>query len=234
MGFLGGCGTKASESECKDAPVNDHFRFDPYSSDLEAPPHGIRTPGTFSNWGPGEVVFERKGGAPYGFFLVLEGEAAIPDLLNTPLPTHPAVTAFGFAPPVASPTEPLLRFGGSSGELRLLAGNAELEEAIDGWTVRSPRDESTCEAFQADSGWVRAKPVYVERDGEQVQLLPGETAVLGEFEVSIVSAQSNNRNHPWAPCSDWDCPWEKLAWWIAPLDADLITATNEVDPAESW
>lgn len=224
--LLGACKTGSHEAECDEASVFDHFRFDPYSSELSPPLHGVRTPGHFSAWGEGEVIFQRKGGEPHGFFLLMDHQAMIPDVLASSQPPRPGITAYGFDPPVASPAAPLLRFGGDPGNLRLLAGNVELLDEIDGWTVRSPRDETTCEGFEGDSSWVRVKPVYVSHDGEEVRLFAGQRAVFGDYEVSIVSAQSNNRNHPWAPCSDRDCPWEKLSWWIAPLVADLIAATS--------
>lgn len=217
-----GCAPYDDDPECDDATVEDHFRFDPYTSELASPPHGVRTPGSFTAWEVGEVVFQRKGGEPHGFFLLLEGEGTLPDLLASPPPSRPAITAFGFDPPAAEPAEPLLRYGGVPGDLRLLAGNVELLEPLDGWTVRSPRDEETCRSFHGGGGWLRIKPVYVGRDGEERRLFPGDRAVFGQFEVVVVSAQSNNRNHPWAPCSTEVCPWEKLSWWISPLGAESL------------
>lgn len=217
-----GCAPDAGDPGCHAATLEDHFRFDPYTGELPLPPNGVRVAGTFSAWDAGEVVFERDDGDPLGFFLLLEGQGTLPDLLASAPPSEPGITGYGFVASGGAGAEPLLRFGGETGDLRLLAGNVEMLEPLDGFTVRAPRDEVTCQSSRNSSGRPRIKPVYIGRDGEELRMFPGDRAVMGEFEVAIVSAQSNNRNHPWAPCSTEACPWEKLSWWIATLGSELL------------
>ena len=212
--------------ECSDATTDDFFRFNPYTSELGPPEDGIRTPGHFTSWNVDEIIFQPKGGEARGFSLLVEGQGSLPDLLALELPSRPALETRGFSPPAGDPAAPVLRFGGEEGDLQLLAGNGELHDSIDGWSVRSPRDTETCQPVGPWKSLVRTKPVFVTRDGEERRLFPGQTALLDDYEVTIVSAQSNNREHPWAPCASEACPWEKLAWWIARPGSPLLASMN--------
>jgi hypothetical protein len=226
LSLMSACAPFDQIPECIDASTSDFFRFDPYTSEHPALEDERRTPGHFTSWEVGEVTFQPKGSEARGFSLLVEGEGNLPDLLALELPSKPAIETRGFSPPSGDPAAPVLRFGGEEGDLQLLAGNGELLDPIDGWSVRSPRDTDTCKPSGPWKSLVRVKPVLVTRGDEEQRLFPGQSAFFGDYEVTIVSAQSNNREHPWAPCASEACPWEKLAWWIARTGSTLLESRD--------
>ena len=207
------CPPIPSAPECDEADGQRYLRFDPAGAVDPPPPDDTPLIGSFVSWGVGEVFFEDEAGQRWGFEVVADGDVAPPDV-----PTDEAVelTVFGFNPPPGDQSEPVLRLVGAEGDPLLLTGNVETPAALDGWTVRSPRDEQTCRPQMHDGSPHRFKPVYVAHQGQELTLFAGDAAVLDGMRIEVVAAESNNRNHPSAPCSDEDCPWEKLAWWVVP------------------
>jgi len=189
---------------------DDFFRLDPFGSELPAPPEGILT-GRFTRWQVGESIFETTSGERFGFGLILEGEAVVPDLarLGT-VDLH----ARGFQGTSREPTNPNLEVFAPGDRDRLIAalGNRELLAPTSRLAIAAPRDNDSCMQYGHENGRARNKPVTVTVDDDSAVLYQGEAATLGAFDVRVVTAQSNNRSHPWAPCSDALCPWEKLAW----------------------
>ena len=186
------------------------FRLDAFGSDLPVPPDGVYT-GSFVAWQVGEAIFETLDGARFGFGLVVEGAPLLPDLgaLGTI-----DLQARGFITDSTEPTSPLIEAFSPGDRSALLAvlGNRELVAEGSVVTLRSPRDDDTCMQYGHEDGRARNKPAFVGMGDQQATLFQAEALDLGDLTVSVVTAQSNNRSHPWAPCRDALCPWEKLAW----------------------
>jgi hypothetical protein len=210
--LLAGCPPTPSAPECDTADAERYVRFDPAGGQEAPPPDALPLVGSFSNWGATEVEFEDEEGQLYGFEIVVDGAVDLPDV---PLDEPVELTVHGFNPPGGDQSHPLLHVAALDGTTLLLAGNVELLEPIGGWTVVSPRDEQSCQPEMRDDGPHRFKPVFVTHDEDERALYAGDLLTLDGMEVTVVSAESNNRNHPFAPCSNEDCPWEKLAWWVA-------------------
>ena len=212
--LLAGCPPIPSQPECETADGERYVRFDPAGGEELPPPDGVPLLGSFESWGVGEPTFVDEEGERYGFEIVVDGVVELPEV-----PTGELVelTVRGFNPNGGDQAEPVLRVASSTGELILLIGNVELPEPMDGWTVRSPRDEQSYQPELRDSGRRRFKPVFVAHDGDTPwTMYAGDAMTLDGMRVEVISAESNNRNHPFAPCSDEECPWEKLAWWVVP------------------
>ncbi|MCO4771996.1 MAG: hypothetical protein KDA24_18335 [Deltaproteobacteria bacterium] len=186
-----------------------HVRISTSLTSLPLPTEGESLDGSFSTWGVGEVVFD-AGGVSVGFDLELEDEAVIPDLHADSVGTV-TLEGWDFTGSSTAPTEPTIRVSNDDGTLFIL-GNGEWSSGDGGWDVSSPRDMDTCTTYERDGGSGRHKPVFLTLGDASARLLQGDTAVLGGLDVTVLSAQSNNRSHPWAPCSTADCPWEKLSW----------------------
>jgi len=193
------------------------FRLDAFGSDLPVPPDDVVSTGAFVAWGPGESIFETTAGEQFGFGLIVEGETTLPDLAD--LGTVDLL-AQGFVGDSTEPTSPLLRLHAPGDRDRLLAviGNRELDSDGARLSVLAPRDEDTCMQYEHENGRARNKPVTVALGSDSAVLLQGESSTLRNLDVHIVTAQSNNRSHPWAPCQDELCPWEKLAWFASAAD----------------
>ncbi len=193
------------------------FRLDAFGSDLPVPPDDVVSTGAFVAWGPGESIFETTAGEQFGFGLIVEGAITLPDLAD--LGTVDLL-AQGFVGDSTEPTSPLLRVYAPGDRTQLLAavGNRELDTDGTRLSVRAPRDEDTCMQYEHENGRARNKPVTATLGSELAVLLQSESSTLGDLDVHIVTAQSNNRSHPWAPCQDELCPWEKLAWFASASD----------------
>jgi hypothetical protein len=193
------------------------FRLDAFGSELPVPPDDDVATGSFVAWGPGESIFETTSGEQFGFGLIVEGELTLPDLAE--LGTVD-LQATGFVGDSIEPTSPLLQVYVPGDRTRLLAaiGNRELDADGTRLSLRAPRDSDTCMQYDHENGRARNKPVTAELSSESAVLLQGQSGTLGDLDVHIVTAQSNNRSHPWAPCHDELCPWEKLAWYAVASD----------------
>jgi hypothetical protein len=211
--LLIGCPPGVSAPECDEADGERYVRFDPAGGVQAPPPDDAPLTGTFTEWAAGEVSFEDDAGQAYGFEVVVDGDVALPDL---PVGEPVELTVYGFNPAPGDQSEPVFHVLDSAGQTLLITGNVERFAALDGWTVRSPRDEQTCRPEMQDGSPHRFKPVFIAHLGDELELFAGDTAVLDGMRIEVITAESNNRNHPSAPCSNEDCPWEKLAWWVVP------------------
>jgi hypothetical protein len=190
-----------------------HVRISVALASIPRPPEGQALEGFFSVWGPGEVVFD-LGGAAVGFDLELEADAPLPDLSRDTV-GEVILTGWGFESSSDRPTEPTIVVEDLDGGTLLVLGNGEWAAEGSPWSITAPRDLDTCSSYEHDRGLARIKPAYITFDGATERLLQGDEVSLGGLDVRLLSAQSNNRSHPWAPCSTADCPWEKLSWMAA-------------------
>lgn len=208
----------------------DFFRLDAFGSPLQVPTEGVHL-GSFTSWGAGEVVFATTDGRQFGFGLIVEGTPTLPDLAT--LGTV-ELQARGFITDSTEPTNPLLAVFAPGDRRRLIAalGNRELTASGSRLEIEAPRDDFTCMQYGHEDGRARNKPVTVSVGEEQTTLFQGEVATLGDLDVTIVTAQSNNRSHPWAPCRDELCPWEKLAWVAVTDGLDTMALPPGEDTAD--
>jgi|GEM_PF-6931833 len=216
LALLAGC--DRADPGCYDRS-DAHVRIATTSSELAPPMDGETVTGTFTQWGPGEVVFEGDDGGLTGFALELEAFAPLPDL--GVLAIGPvSLTGWGFESRADRPTEPTIHVRGPEGDTLLLLGTGEW--SADGWTVEAPRNMNACTAYEHDMGQARNKPAFITLGDATARMLQGDVTTLGGLQVRMLSAQSNNRAHPWAPCSTADCPWEKLSWMAVDPELSFI------------
>lgn len=211
--LLLGCPPGFSVPECDEADGERYVRYDPAGGNQAPPPDATPIAGTFDRWDAGEIAFEDTEGTVYGFEVVIDGLVDLPDL---PIDEPVVLTVYGFNPAGGDPSQPVLHVASTDGGTLLISGNVEQAGPLDGWTVRSPRDEQSCQPDMRDGGPHRFKPAFVSHGGDERTLFAGDSMTLDGMRVEVIAAESNNRNHPFAPCSDEDCPWEKLAWWVVP------------------
>lgn len=212
-------GCDRQDEGCYDRSLT-HVRIATAATSLPLPADRTPLVGSFTSWGPGEVVFETNQGLMFGFDLELEEGAALPDLHAD---SRGAVTLQGwdFTSSSSEPTEPTIAVSDDDGIVFML-GTGEWSAGEIGWSVTSPRDMNTCTTFTRDNGQGRNKPVFLTAGDESARLLQGDVTSLGGLDVTVLAAQSNNRNHPWAPCSTADCPWEKLSWMATRADLEML------------
>ncbi len=206
-----GCAPEAQDPGCDDH-TDSFFRFDVHDSEAEPLPTELR--GWNTQWAP-DVQIQGKDDL-YGFALLREGG----EPLEAPREGLYDITARGFDPPMGDEFEPALMLADAdSGEPVWLGGNIELLEPLGGWTVESPRDKETCRTWAGESGKYRNKPVtFTSPDGNEAVLFTHEEAEVDGYVLTVSAAQSNTRDHPFAPCEEPDCPWEKLSWTIVAVD----------------
>lgn len=204
---LAGCDT--ADPGCADRSLA-HIRIAPEVNGLEPPPDGAVLAGRFVTWEPGPVEFVTTDGRSFGFLLEPEADAVVPDLAALG-PVTLQGSGFGFT--AFQPALPTLEVRTPRRELLVLLGN---DERPDGEVVQvdSPRDETRCTHRTHERGLARNKPVYVTLGDAEERLYQGQSTDAGALRFDVLAAQSNNRSHPWAPCSEADCPWEKLSWML--------------------
>ena len=223
----GGC--DRGDPGCYDRSA-DHVRIGMSSTGVDVPPDGVVLSGSFAQWGPGEVLFSVDDGSSVGFTLELEKDASLPDLSSDAV-GQVTLVGWGFEGVSSRPTEPTIEVYTAGDSLLFILGTSDW--SIDGssWAVQAPRDMDSCTAYVHNQGQARNKAVYISFDDETARLFQGDTTTLGGMEVRVLSAQSNNRSHPWAPCATADCPWEKLSWIaISPsLDLSIESLEDETE-----
>lgn len=204
---LAGCDT--ADPGCADRSLA-HIRIAPEVNGLEPPPDGAVLPGRFVTWEPGPVEFVTTDGRSFGFLLEPEDDAVVPDLAALGPVTLQGL-GFGFDP--FRPALPTIEVRSPRRELLVLLGT---DERPDGELVQveAPRDETRCPRRTHEDGLARNKPVYVSLGDVEERLFQGQSTDAGALRFDVLAAQSNNRSHPWAPCSEADCPWEKLSWML--------------------
>jgi len=215
--LVAACAPPAEEPGC-DLRTEAHLRIDPLAASEDPPPRDRVLDGRLLEWGAPQAPFEEQDGSRWGFGLVLDADAPLPELPDEDV--H--LVTRGMDPPTSEPTEPVLRVGGVTKDLRvhLMAGNIELLDPLGGWTVESPRDVETCNPWSGEAGAYRNKPVVFrhDEDGITQRLFQTESVEEGRWKLSVIAAQSNYRDHPFAPCPEVDCPWEKLSWVVQQID----------------
>ena len=213
LGALLGCAPAAQDPGCE--PDSDsHFRFDVFGTDATPLPDGSPVRGRIVAWAPDVEILGKDG--VYGFGLI-QDEGMLP---GSPGEGPFDVVARGFDPPMGElPSPALLLRDPDDGALVWMAGNVELPEPLGGWTVESPRDEATCRTWPGEAGVYRNKPVtFAHEDGTTATLFTGQELEIDGARLAVSAAQSNTRNHPFAPCDEPNCPWEKLSWMITRAD----------------
>jgi hypothetical protein len=218
LAVMSGC--DRGDSGCYDRSES-HVRIATTATEAALPPEGEALTGSFAEWGASEVVFAVDGAPPVGFTLELEESATLPDLsLDAVGPI--TLTGWGFEGASNRPTEPTIEVRTEEGDLLFILGTAEWAPEGSSWSVMAPRDMDSCTAYVHDQGQARNKPAYISFEDETARLFQGDTTTLGGLDVRVLSAQSNNRSHPWAPCATADCPWEKLSWMAFDPTLDFI------------
>ena len=196
-----------------------HARIAVAFTEVPRPAEATALSGVFTVWEPGEARFAVDGGDVVGFELDLEPEAPLPDISEEAV-GRVMLTGWGFQSVSNRPTEPTIHVASAStGSTLLRMGNGEWAPEGSLWSVASPRDLDTCASYEHDRGLARNKAAFITFDGQTERMLQGDRTTLDGLVVRMLSAQSNNRSHPWAPCSTADCPWEKLSWMA--FDPDL-------------
>jgi|GEM_PF-3645868 len=194
-------------------PVGERLHLVPFESTLPPPPEGVTHDGAFAGLEAGQVEFVTERGESFGFVMHSE-RVELPDLAGERV----ALTVRGLEPDLGDRVAAVVHAQQRPGGTAWLAGNAELTEPVAGWTVRSPRDVTTCGRHEREGGIGYRKPVTFERDGDAVTLLPGQSASVGDLVLTVVEAESWIRVHPFDPCEPPGCARERLEWTIARAD----------------
>lgn len=207
-----------------------HVRIDTTLSAFPPPPQETTLRGVFSTWSATGVVFEERpapvDGGTYGFTLELEPDARLPDLSEAAV-GEVELRVWDIDPDPSRPTEPTFAVSAPGGDRIFILGNGEWAPQDLAWSVVAPRDMNTCTSWQQDSGLRRVKPATISTGTDDLLLLQGEGGTLDGLDITLLSSQSNNRSHPWAPCSTADCPWEKLSWMAVDPSLDLVISDSE-------
>lgn len=207
-----------------------HVRIDTTQSAFPPPPQDAVLRGVFEVWGAGAVVFRERPtpteGGVWGLTLELEPDARLPDLSEAAV-GEVEFQAWDVDSDPSRPTEPTIGVSAVDGARLLFLGNGEWAPEDLAWSVVAPRDIGTCTAWQQDSGTRRVKPATISTGSDDLLLLQGESGTLDGLDVSLLASQSNNRSHPWAPCSTADCPWEKLSWMAVDPSLPLVISDSE-------
>jgi hypothetical protein len=174
-------------------------------------PRDSQLEGRFAAWSDDGATFETQGGDRFDLVFLVEpgGTDALPDLS-----TEPAVGLWvsGFCDdPDKGGTALYVWRGAWPGEPLLLASTREVT-AVGRFTVRSPRDVSTCPGVDRGGCWTNehAKPLLIDDGQDQWTAWQGAPEQLGPWTVSVNVGFSGSGD---VRCDDC-CSSERLGWYL--------------------